>query len=82
MKFLARKVVSFALAGAMLLGMAPSVLKRSENFDISANAASAVPEGFVYTKGTQFMMDRNTYYYGGTNCYYLIYKSKTIPYSE
>ena len=77
MKFLARKVVSFALAGAMLLGMAPSVLKRSENFDISANAVSAVPEGFVYTKGTQFMMDRNTYYYGGTNCYYLIYKSKT-----
>ena len=68
MKSIVRKVTSTALAAAMILSLTPA-------FDISSSAAS-VPEGFVYTKGTKFMCDGAPYYYGGTNCYYLIYKEK------
>ena len=47
--------------------------------DISAYAeyAAAHPEGFVYADGSKFMCDGSPYYYGGTNCYYLTYKSKS-----
>ncbi|MGN0594905.1 MAG: endo-beta-mannanase, partial [Hominimerdicola sp.] len=69
MKSIIRRATSTALAAAMVLSLTPA-------FDISTDAAS-VPEGFVYTKGTQFMCDGAPYYYGGTNCYYLIYKSQT-----
>ena len=67
MKSIIRRATSTALAAAMVLSLTPA-------FDISTDAAS-VPEGFVYTKGTQFMCDGAPYYYGGTNCYYLTYKS-------
>ncbi|MGN0594393.1 MAG: CIA30 family protein, partial [Hominimerdicola sp.] len=68
MKSIIRRVTSTALAAAMVLSMTPA-------FDISTDAAS-VPEGFVYTKGTKFMCDGAPFYYGGTNCYYLIYKEQ------
>ena len=74
MKFFKRKVVSLALVGTMLAGLLPTALNFSGN-SMSADAAANVPEDFVYANGTQFMKDGSTYYYGGTNCYYLTYKS-------
>lgn len=76
MKFFKRKVVSFALVGTMLAGLLPSALSFSGN-TMSAKAATNVPSDFVYANGTQFMKDGSPYYYGGTNCYYLTYKSPT-----
>lgn len=77
MKFLTKKIVSFALSAVMVAGLLPSSEIFADDVNaVSAKAAASVPEGFVYTDGTNFMMDRNTYYYGGTNCYYLTYKSK------
>lgn len=64
---------SAALAAA---AMAVSIVPFA---DISAYAeyAAAHPEGFVYSDGSKFMCDGSPYYYGGTNCYYLTYKSKS-----
>lgn len=64
---------SAALAAA---AMAVSIVPFA---DISAYAeyAAAHPEGFVYADGSKFMCDGSPYYYGGTNCYYLTYKSKS-----
>ena len=67
------KRFSAALAAA---AMAVSIVPFA---DISAYAeyAAAHPEGFVYADGSKFMCDGSPYYYGGTNCYYLTYKSKS-----
>ncbi len=65
-----KKVVSSALATALIVSIAPSL-----SLGLSSNAAS-VPEGFVYTKGTQFMCDGSPYYFAGTNCYYVTYKEE------
>ena len=64
---------SAALAAA---AMAVSIVPFA---DISAYAeyTAAHPEGFVYADGSKFMCDGSPYYYGGTNCYYLTYKSKS-----
>ena len=64
---------SAALAAA---AMAVSIVPFA---DISAYAeyAAAHPEGFVYSDGSKFMCDGSPYYYGGTNCYYLTYRSKS-----
>lgn len=64
---------SAALASA---AMAVSIVPFA---DISAYAeyAATHPEGFVYADGSKFMCDGSPYYYGGTNCYYLTYKSKS-----
>ena len=64
---------SAALAAA---AMAVSIVPFA---DISAYAeyAATHPEGFVYADGSKFMCDGSPYYYGGTNCYYLTYKSKS-----
>ena len=64
---------SAALAAA---AMAVSIVPFA---DINAYAeyAAAHPEGFVYADGSKFMCDGSPYYYGGTNCYYLTYKSKS-----
>lgn len=64
---------SAALAAA---AMAVSIVPFA---DISAYAeyAAAHPDGFVYADGSKFMCDGSPYYYGGTNCYYLTYKSKS-----
>ena len=64
---------SAALAAA---AMAVSIVPFA---DIGAYAeyAAAHPEGFVYADGSKFMCDGSPYYYGGTNCYYLTYKSKS-----
>ena len=35
---------------------------------------TTVPSGFVYRDGTKFMLDGNTFYYAGTNNYYLNFK--------
>ena len=64
---------SAALAAA---AMAVSIVPFA---DISAYAeyAATHPEGFVYADGSKFMCDGSPYYYGGTNCYYLTYKSRS-----
>lgn len=64
---------SAALAAA---AMAVSIVPFA---DISAYAeyAATHPDGFVYADGSKFMCDGSPYYYGGTNCYYLTYKSKS-----
>lgn len=41
------------------------------------SSAQAYPEGFVYANDGRFMCDGSPYYYGGTNCYYLTYKSNS-----
>lgn len=65
-----RKLTSLLLLFIMVLGSISGHL-------VTAKAADSRPEGFVYAEGTKFMCDGSPYYYGGTNCYYLIYKSKT-----
>ncbi|MGN0585097.1 MAG: hypothetical protein ACI4JD_06545 [Ruminococcus sp.] len=37
-------------------------------------AELSVGVGFVTTNGTQFMLDGSTFYYAGTNNYYLNFK--------
>ena len=70
MRTIKKRLVSIMISLSLVTGI-------MQAGSITANSVGSVPEGFVYTKGTQFMMDRNTYYYGGTNCYYLTYKSKS-----
>lgn len=41
------------------------------------SSAQEIPEGFVYADNGRFMCDGSPFYYGGTNCYYLTYKSDT-----
>lgn len=65
-----KKFTPLFIVVTMILSMIPN------QFSLTTSAKS-VPEGFVYTNGTQFMCDGSPYYYGGTNCYYLIYKSKS-----
>lgn len=65
-----KKLTSLLLLFIMVLGSISGHL-------VTAKAADSRPEGFVYAEGTKFMCDGSPYYYGGTNCYYLIYKSKT-----
>ncbi len=65
-----KKIVSSMAASATVVSIVPSF-----STALTSHAAdNKVPEGFVYTKGTQFMCDGSPYYYGGTNCYYLTYK--------
>lgn len=61
-------VVSSVTATAVIVASAPSF---SNNF---CSKAENVPNGFVYTKGTQFMCDQKPYYFAGTNCYYVTFK--------
>lgn len=67
-----RRFSAALAAAAMTVSIVPFA-------DISAYAeyAAAHPEGFVYADGSKFMCDGSPYYYGGTNCYYLTYKSKS-----
>lgn len=67
-----RRFSAAMAAAAMAVSIVPFA-------DISAYAeyAAAHPEGFVYADGSKFMCDGSPYYYGGTNCYYLTYKSKS-----
>lgn len=67
-----RRFSAAMAAAAMAVSIVPFA-------DINAYAeyAAAHPEGFVYADGSKFMCDGSPYYYGGTNCYYLTYKSKS-----
>ena len=71
MKAIIKRATTAALTAAMMLTAMPAI-----DFSSVAAATTSVPEGFVYTNGTQFMCDGSPYNYGGTNCYYLTYKSK------
>lgn len=72
MKKVLSKSAAMASAAAIMLTLMPYC----EFGSMSAKAAGSVPEGFVYTEGAKFMCDDAPYYYGGTNCYYLTYKSQ------
>ena len=66
-----KRLASTALATAMTLTALPVSV-----FLISTDAAAGVPNGFAYTQGTRFMLDGSPFYYAGTNCYYLTFKSQ------
>lgn len=72
MNCLRRKVTSFAAAAALVVSSIPL----TGWWINEAEAAVSIPEGFVYADGTKFMCDGSPYYYGGTNCYYMTYKSQ------
>lgn len=66
-----KRLASTALATAMTLTALPVSV-----FLISTDAAAGVPSGFAYAQGTRFMLDGSPFYYAGTNCYYLTFKSQ------
>lgn len=66
-----KRLASTVLATAMTLTALPVSV-----FLISTDAAAGVPNGFAYTQGTRFMLDGSPFYYAGTNCYYLTFKSQ------
>lgn len=68
MNFFFKRVVSPVTAAAVIAVSAPSF---SNSF---YSNAENVPNGFVYTDGTQFMCDEKPYYFAGTNCYYVTFK--------
>ncbi len=70
---LSRVITSVAVAAAMLINALPFTTLAA---DKNTAETLSYPEGFVYANGTKFMCDGSPYYYGGTNCYYLTFKSK------
>ena len=73
-------MVSFAkkiTAAALAVGMTVTAIPFAAFAAISTSGSSAATkDGFVYADGTKFMLDGSPYYYAGTNCYYLTFKSK------
>lgn len=67
-----KRLASSALATAMTL----TALPVSVFFISTGAAAEGVPSGFAYAQGTRFMLDGSPFYYAGTNCYYLTFKSQ------
>ena len=67
-----KRLASTALATAMTL----TALPVSVFFISTGAAAEGVPSGFAYAQGTRFMLDGSPFYYAGTNCYYLTFKSQ------
>ncbi|ADL52789.1 X2-like carbohydrate binding domain-containing protein [Clostridium cellulovorans] len=70
-----KKLLSLILTITMVLGMLVPVYGET-NAQTAMESITKVPSGFVYREGTKFMLDGNTFYYAGTNNYYLNFKSK------
>lgn len=62
-----KRFISGAVAVVMVGASIPLVNR--------VTSAQSIPEGFVYADDGIFKCDGSPYYYGGTNCYYLTYKS-------
>ena len=62
-----------AAISSVVLGCSTVMMPFASSF--TANAADT-RSGFVTTNGTQFMLDGSTFYYAGTNNYYLNFKPK------
>ncbi|MGN0610847.1 MAG: CIA30 family protein, partial [Ruminiclostridium sp.] len=73
MGLFAKKITAAALAATMTL----TALPISAFFVSTTAAAESAGSGFAYTNGTRFMVDGSPYYYAGTNCYYLTFKSQS-----
>ena len=71
---IAKKIIAAATSAAIVVSTIPVAFAWSSQD--STAIASASNDGFVYAEGTEFMLDGSTYYYAGTNCYYLTFKSK------
>lgn len=61
-----------ALVSSLVLGI--SSMANGISGTVTANAAGDNRTGFVTTNGTQFMLDGSTFYYAGTNNYYINFK--------
>jgi mannan endo-1,4-beta-mannosidase len=61
-----------ALVSSLVLGI--SSMANGVSGTVTANAAGDNRTGFVTTNGTQFMLDGSTFYYAGTNNYYINFK--------
>lgn len=66
-----RRASTAVVAAAIAVSIVPFA-----DFGAFISHAADHPEGFVYADGSKFMCDGSPYYYGGTNCYYLTYKSQ------
>ena len=62
-----KRFISGAVAAVVVAASIPLVNRMT--------SAQSYPEGFVYADDGIFKCDGSPYYYGGTNCYYLTYKS-------
>lgn len=62
-----KRFVSGAVAAVVVAASVPLINR--------ITSAQTYPENFVYADNGRFMCDGSPYYYGGTNCYYLTYKS-------
>lgn len=73
MNSFAKKITAVALAVGMTVTAIPIAAFAAIS---TSGSADTVKDGFVYADGTKFMLDGSPYYYAGTNCYYLTFKSK------
>ena len=63
------------LAAASSLELGCSAIAMPFSGAVTVQAADS-RSGFVTTNGTQFMLDGSTFYYAGTNNYYINFKPK------
>ena len=62
-----------AAISSVVLGCSTVMMPFASSFTVNA---AGTRSGFVTTNGTQFMLDGSTFYYAGTNNYYLNFKPK------
>ena len=62
-----------AAISSVVLGCSTVMMPFASSFTVNA---ADTRSGFVTTNGTQFMLDGSTFYYAGTNNYYLNFKPK------
>ncbi|KAJ3044426.1 hypothetical protein HDV00_002318 [Rhizophlyctis rosea] len=61
---------------ASLFALATAVTASPASYTKPTKPVKVPPKGFVYAKGQELMLDGKTFYFGGTNTYYLYYAAK------